>query len=92
VLSSLSSPELSIKRWDINQSITMADVPKAPLGGDTSAHKSRPEKPGEEQYKSDLAKAEKEHAAAQEELVGYHHPPLITPDSYPMQALSLPRY
>ena len=32
-------------------------------------HKSRPEKPDEEKYKAELAKAEKEHAAAQEKLV-----------------------
>lgn len=32
-------------------------------------HKAKPEKPDEEKYKTDLAKAEKEHAAAQERLV-----------------------
>lgn len=32
-------------------------------------HKARPEKPDEEKYKIDLARAEKEHAAAQEKLV-----------------------
>lgn len=32
-------------------------------------HKAKPEKPDEENYKSDLGKAEKEHAAAQEKLV-----------------------
>jgi len=32
-------------------------------------HKSKPEKPDEEKYKADLAKAEKEHAASQERLV-----------------------
>lgn len=32
-------------------------------------HKTRPEKPDEAQYKEDLAKAEKEHAAAQAKLV-----------------------
>ena len=31
--------------------------------------KSRPEKPDEHSYKENLAKAEKEHAAAQEKLV-----------------------
>ena len=31
--------------------------------------KSKPEKPDEEKYKQDLAKAEKEHTAAQEKLV-----------------------
>jgi hypothetical protein len=33
----------------------------------------RPEKPDEEQYKEDLAKAEKEHQAAQDKLVGSHN-------------------
>jgi hypothetical protein len=33
------------------------------------AQKTRPEKPDEVKYKADLAKAEKEHAAAQEKLV-----------------------
>ena len=37
---------------------------------DAATHKARPEKPDEEKYKTDLAKAEKEHAAAQEKLVG----------------------
>ena len=32
-------------------------------------HKAKPEKPDEEKYKTDLAKAEKEHAATQERLV-----------------------
>lgn len=32
-------------------------------------HVVKPEKPDEEKYKADLAKAEKEHAAAQEKLV-----------------------
>ena len=32
-------------------------------------HKARPEKPDEEEYKADLANAEKEHTAAQERLV-----------------------
>jgi hypothetical protein len=47
----------------------MADAVKPSSGGDI-ASKVRPEKPDEEQYKADLAKAEKEHAAAQEDLVG----------------------
>ena len=34
------------------------------------AQKSRPEKPDEQQYKENLATAEKEHAAAQEKVVG----------------------
>lgn len=33
------------------------------------AQKSRPEKPDEQQYKENLAQAEKEHAAAQEKVV-----------------------
>lgn len=33
------------------------------------AQKARPEKPDEQQYKESLAKAEKEHAAAQEKVV-----------------------
>ena len=32
-------------------------------------HVVKPEKPDEEQYKTDLAKVEKEHTAAQEKLV-----------------------
>lgn len=32
-------------------------------------HRAKPEKPDEEKYKTDLAKAEKEHAASQERLV-----------------------
>lgn len=32
-------------------------------------HKAKPEKPDEDRYKTDLSKAEKEHAAAQEKLV-----------------------
>lgn len=55
----------------------MADVATAPAadltngktGPGDKAHKARPEKPDEEKYKTDLAKAEKEHAAAQEKLV-----------------------
>jgi hypothetical protein len=34
--------------------------------------KTRPQKPDEAAYKSNLAQAEKEHAAAQEKLVGFH--------------------
>ena len=36
-----------------------------------TTHKSKPEKPDEEKYKVDLAKAEKEHAASQEKLVRF---------------------
>ena len=41
-------------------------------------HRARPEKPDEDKYKTDLAKAEKEHAAAQERLVRllYDTPPV----------------
>ena len=35
----------------------------------SKVQKSRPEKPDEQQYKESLAKAEKEHAAAQEKVV-----------------------
>ena len=35
----------------------------------TKGQKPRPEKPDEQQYKENLAKAEKEHAAAQEKVV-----------------------
>jgi recombinational DNA repair ATPase RecF len=34
---------------------------------------ARPEKPDEDKYKEDLAKAEKEHSAAQDKLVGSHN-------------------
>jgi hypothetical protein len=37
----------------------------------------RPEKPDEDKYKEDLAKAEKEHAAAQEKLVCTHRALLL---------------
>lgn len=33
------------------------------------SQKTKPEKPDEQKYKEDLAKAEKEHAAAQEKVV-----------------------
>ena len=36
--------------------------------------KKRPEKPDEEKYKADLAKAEKEHSTSQEALVCLHRP------------------
>jgi len=36
---------------------------------DDKTSKVKPEKPDEEKYKADLAKAEKEHAAVQERLV-----------------------
>lgn len=59
--------------------ITMADIatPSAATMSTVDAgaepaqkgQKSKPEKPDEDQYKKDLAKAEKENATAQEELV-----------------------
>ena len=47
------------------------DMSTANISADTTekAHKSRPEKPDEEKYKSELAQAEKEHTAAQDKLV-----------------------
>lgn len=47
------------------------DTPNGKTAPDTveKAPKSRPEKPDEETYKTDLSKAEKEHAVAQEKLV-----------------------
>ena len=47
------------------------DMSMGPSAADTAekSHKAKPEKPDEVQYKQDLAKAEKEHAAAQEKLV-----------------------
>ena len=47
---------------DMSMGTTNADSADKP-------QKSRPEKPDEEKYKADLAKAEKEHAVAQEKLV-----------------------
>jgi hypothetical protein len=47
----------------------MADVAKPAAGSDAPVHKPRPEKPDEEKYKAELAKAEKEHGLVQEELV-----------------------
>ena len=47
------------------------DTPNGKTTPDTvdKPSKSRPEKPDEETYKTDLSKAEKEHAVAQEKLV-----------------------
>jgi hypothetical protein len=54
----------------------MADVatPAAPQAAASQDKQQvvRPEKPDEDKYKEDLAKAEKEHAAAQEKLVCTH--------------------
>ena len=50
----------------------MADVATPPAAEASQGKQQivKPEKPDEDKYKEDLAKAEKEHAAAQEELVG----------------------
>ncbi len=60
----------------------MADVATPPAGTmsaiDAGAEptgkpqKAKPEKPDEQRYKEDLAKAEKEHTAAQEKVVRLH--------------------
>jgi predicted nicotinamide N-methyase len=52
----------------------MADVatPPAAEAAQTKQQIVKPEKPDEDKYKEDLAKAEKEHTAAQEKLVGQH--------------------
>lgn len=49
----------------------MADTATAPAADATQGKQQvvKPEKPDEEKYATDLAKAEKEHAAAQEKLV-----------------------
>lgn len=54
-------------------------------------HKAKPEKPDEDKYKTELSKAEKEHAAAQEKLVcllhgpacSHFHPTSTRPDKFP---------
>ena len=48
---------------------TMTPPAASPAPNDKSQTKSRPEKPDEDKYKENLAKAEKEHSAAQEKLV-----------------------
>jgi|TARA_R110002003_G_scaffold63_8_gene5860 hypothetical protein len=50
----------------------MADVATAPAAEASQGKQQivKPEKPDEDKYKEDLAKAEKEHTAAQEKLVG----------------------
>jgi len=50
----------------------MADVATPPAAEASQGKQQivKPEKPDEDKYKEDLAKAEKEHAAAQEKLVG----------------------
>jgi hypothetical protein len=47
----------------------MADAETSPAPADTGAQKTRPEKPDEAKYKADLAKAEKDHEAAQARFV-----------------------
>jgi hypothetical protein len=51
----------------------MADVATPPAAEATQGKQQivKPEKPDEDKYKEDLAKAEKEHAAAQEKLVSH---------------------
>ena len=50
---------------------SVIDMAMGPSAADTSekSQKTKPEKPDEAKYKEDLAKAEKEHGAAQEKLV-----------------------
>lgn len=50
----------------------MADVATPPAADATPSKQQivKPEKPEEDKYKEDLAKAEKEHTAAQDKLVG----------------------
>ena len=52
-------------------------------------HKARPEKPNEEQYKTDLSKAEKEHTTAQEKLVSSNNflTPLTSHSRLPVKCL-----
>jgi hypothetical protein len=52
----------------------MADVATPPAADAAQGKQQivKPEKPDEDKYKEDLAKAEKEHTAAQEKLVGQH--------------------
>lgn len=54
----------------------MADVATSPAAEASQGKQQivKPEKPDEDKYKEDLAKAEKEHAAAQEKLVSMHVP------------------
>ena len=59
----------------VTESTTKAD------GADKS-HKSKPEKPDEEKYKVELAKAEKEHAAALEKLVRFPRVPAFRIRAY----------
>ena len=56
------------------------DMTIGPSAADTTekSQKTKPEKPDEPKYKEDLAKAEKEHAAAQEKLVLAPSPALAT--------------
>jgi hypothetical protein len=50
----------------------MADVATPPAADAATGKQQivKPEKPDEDKYKEDLAKAEKEHTAAQDKLVG----------------------
>jgi hypothetical protein len=58
----------------------MADV-ATPPAAEGKQQVVKPEKPDEDKYKEDLAKAEKEHTAAQDKLVGA----LLSPVSFHVQ-------
>ena len=53
----------------------MADVAPSPVADAPQGKQQivKPEKPDEDKYKEDLAKAEKEHTAAQDKLVRLHY-------------------
>ena len=51
------------------ESAPTADTTPLPNGITEKQQKAKPEKPDEERYKTELAKAEKEHATAQERMV-----------------------
>lgn len=57
----------------------MAEVDNSPAT--TGTQNARPEKPDEAKYKADLAKAEKEHEAAQARFVRSHIDPVIDLDT-----------
>ena len=64
----------------------MADV-ATPPAAEGKQQVVKPEKPDEDKYKEDLAKAEKEHTAAQDKLVGalFNPPPAPPPVSFHVQ-------
>ncbi len=51
--------------------MSTTDADAEPAG---NPQKAKPEKPDEQKYKEDLAKAEKEHASAQEKVVSLYVP------------------